>query len=78
MSEKMGKKSQKIKADKLLLDFLTDNKLTLVVDEVDVLNVDVKDTVYVQLKRPRVRVFYLDDIKNLEKKEEKPEVDIIN
>ena len=70
MSKKTGKKPQKTSADKLLLDFMKDNKITLVVDVIDVVNTDIKDLVYVQIRRPRVRVFYLDDIKDLEKKSE--------
>ena len=75
MSKDKGKKSQKITADKILLDFMKDNKITLVIDVIDVLNTDIKDLVYVQLRRPRVRAFYLDDIKDLEKKSE---VEIVN
>ena len=70
MSKKTREKPQKTSADKLLLDFMKDNKITLVVDVIDVVNTDIKDLVYVQIRRPRVRVFYLDDIKDLEKKSE--------
>ena len=64
----MSKKTKKAQpkrtpADKILLDFIQDNKIVLVVDEVSILNTDVKDALYVTIKRPRVRAFYLDEIK---------------
>ncbi len=76
------KKDERTPADKLLIDFIKDNKLTLVVDEVTTLSADIPDTVYVAIKRPRVRAFYLDDIKNLEQAaatlDKNAKVDIIN
>ena len=80
----MSKKTEKAQpkrtpADKILLDFIQDNKIVLVVDEISILNTDIKDAIYVSIKRPRVRAFYLDEIgKTKTNGEDKPKIDIIS
>ena len=84
MAAKKGKEPQvpaRVPADKLLLDFIKDNKLTLVVDEVTRLQADVKDVIYINIKRPRVRAFYLDDINKIDQQNGQPnnaKVDIVS
>jgi hypothetical protein len=85
MAAKKAKKGQapsRTSADKLVIDFIQANKIVLIIDEVSVLNTDVKDAVYVTIKRPRVRAFYLDEIKDKEKKPNgdsgPPKIDIVN
>lgn len=86
MAAKKDKKVQtpsRIPADKLVIDFIQANKIVLVVDEVSVVNMDVKDAIYVTIKRPRVRVFYLDEIQKLSKQlpngnPKETKVDIVN
>ena len=83
MAAKKGKKAQpsRVSAEKLLLDFIQSNKITLIVDEVTALNTDVKDAVYVVIKRPRVRAYYLDEIQQIKPgngQPPKPRIDIAN
>jgi hypothetical protein len=76
---KKAQEPKRIPADKLLLDFVKDNRIVLIVDEVKVINPDVVDAVYVTIKRPRVRAFYLDQIKKGQANgEDKPKVDIVS
>lgn len=73
--------SGRIPAHKLLLDFISANRIILVVDEVNVVNEDVPNHVYVNIIRPRVRAFYQDDVNkpkgNTTEQVKKP-VEIVN
>lgn len=53
----------RIPADQVLLDFLQKNKLVLIVDEVPLAVTVIPGAVHVVDKRPRVRVFYADQLK---------------
>lgn len=58
-----AKKADKRKpADQLLLEFLKEKNIVLIVDEASLVNNTVKDLVWVVDKRPRVRVYYQDQI----------------
>ena len=80
MSKPKGKKAQdkRIPADEKLLDFIIKEGIILISDEVTVLNTSVKDAVYVNVKTPRIRAFYIDEAKKLAEGENKPKVDIVH
>jgi hypothetical protein len=67
-------------ADKLLLDFIKDNRIVLIVDEVIVSQAVIPDTIYVNVKKPILKAFYRDQIKTEKAKngEDKPKVDIVS
>ena len=72
-------KDKRIPPDRLLLGLLQKNKLVLVADEVNLVTNIVPKTIYVVDKRPRIRVFYEDQIEKLKIEEEKGEkVEIVN
>jgi len=54
----------RVPAQDLLLSFIRASKIVLVADEIATLSTDIKDQVYTVIKKPRIRVFYLDEINN--------------
>ena len=72
-------KDKRIPPDRLLLGLLQKNKLVLIADEVSLVTNIIPKTIYVVDKRPRIRVFYEDQIEKLKIDEEKGEkVEIVN
>ncbi|MBU1067091.1 hypothetical protein KKE60_04860 [Patescibacteria group bacterium] len=67
----------RVPADKILLDFLQKEKLVLIADETTIVNNVIPGVVYTVDKRPRIRVYYSDQI---EKKsgESGEKIDIVN
>ena len=66
MADDKGEKAQttpqRVPADQLLLSFLSENSMVIIVDEVGIVQNTVKDTVYTVDRRPRVRVYYKDQV----------------
>lgn len=67
-------KDTRVSADKILLDFLQKNKIVLIADEVSLVTNIVPGTIFVVDKRPRIRVYYADQIDKLKKPEEKIDI----
>jgi hypothetical protein len=69
-------------ANELLINFMQENKITLIVDEIGSVNTDIKDTLHVVVKRPRIRAFYADQMKKVidesNNESKKPKIDIVN
>lgn len=65
---------QRPAADKLVLDFLAKNKLTLLVDTITVPVENIQNIVYTYDLRPRVRVVYQDELKKGNEEKSKLEV----
>lgn len=81
MDTKNAKKGavERTPPDKLLLDFMKENKLVLILDEISIPVTDVKDTIYSVTKKQRARVFYLDQIEKEESNHvDNPQVEITN
>ena len=88
MSKDTGKKPQtnsepktsdRLPADKFVVQFLQANKIVLLLDKVALVNSDIKDAVVVVYERPRLRAFYLDELKDkLGEKAPKSPVSIVN
>ena len=75
---KTPKADKRIPPDKILLEFLQKNKLTIIADEVPLLTNIVPGTIYVVDKRPRIRVYYADQIEATKKKVEGQKLDIVS
>ena len=81
MSKDKAKKGQdnRTPASKLHLDFLQANQLVIIVDEVSISVADATKSLCVVAKRPRVSVFYKDQLKTKETETNgKPKIDIVN
>ena len=83
MSDKKLKKEQptRIAADKLLLDFLKENNLVIIADESSLVNNIEPGVIYTVDKRPRIRVYYKDQIEKEQPKmdgDNTPKVEVVN
>lgn len=84
MVSKKGNKPQqptRIPANKLLLDFLKNNNLVIITDEVLLVNNIEPGVIYTVDKRPRIRVYYSDQLPKEEPKsngDSTPKVDVVN
>jgi len=62
-------------ASDLLLDFLKQNKISIIVDEVPTMRAQVDKIIYAMEKVPRIRALYLDE---LVEKNKDPKVEVAN
>lgn len=63
--------------EEVLLEFLKKNNLVLIADEISLPTTIIPDVIYVVDKRPRIRVYYSDQLNKLEEKV-KEKIDIVN
>ena len=83
MVDKKGEKPQttRIAANKLLLDFLKENNLVIIADETLLVNNIEPGVIYTVDKRPRIRVYYKDQIEKEQPKidgDNTPKVEVVN
>ena len=83
MANNKGKRPQttRIPADELLINFLKQNNIVIIVDEAGIVQNTVKGLVYTVDKRPRVRVYYKDQIEKENPTKDieiKPEINVAN
>lgn len=87
MAQDKGKKAQtpsesdRIPADKLLVEFMKTNNIVMIADEVALLTTDVPDTVYSISKKIRIRAYYSDQFKKIigdDKQDPKDKIEIVN
>lgn len=71
-------KDKRTPADEVLLKFLQKEKLVLIADEISLVTNIVPGTIWTVDKRPRIRVYYADQIDKIKEKTGEEKIDIVN